>query len=370
MHYLYYWVVLIALCSCNGGKTARQEQAGTAVSENRREQVKYVNSLKWITPEKNRSFRFGEELRVEFENKDRFPIDSSAVYLNGRPVARLDAGTRTFTLPIPATRAGRQTLKIVAWHPDNRQGLLSTTIEVKPDKAPVRCSYRVVNTYPHDPRAYTQGLIFRDGYMYEGTGQCGESSIRKIDMKTGNILSVLTIDSQFFGEGITVFKDKIYQLTWRSRKGFVYDLKTFSPESSFSYNTEGWGITTVGDRLVMSDGSHKLYHVTPSSFHITKEVEVYDHNGPVEQLNELEYIDGLVWANVWLSDRIVAIDPETGVVKYDLDMTRLLSASERAKLDENDEVLNGIAWNPEKRTFYLTGKRWPKLFEVQVSLNP
>lgn len=370
MHYLYYLVVFVLLCSCNGGKKARQAKPETAVSESRREQVKYVNSLKWIAPGKNRSFRFGEELRVEFENKDRFPVDSSVVYFNGRPVARLGADARTFTFAIPSDRAGRQTLKIIAWHPENRQGILSVPIEVKPDRPPVRCSYRVVNTYPHDPRAYTQGLIYRDGYMYEGTGQCGESSIRKIDMKNGSILSVLNIDSQFFGEGITIFEDKIYQLTWRSRKGFVYDLKTFSAESSFSYNTEGWGITTVGDHLVMSDGSHKLYHVVPSSFHITKEVEVYDHDGPVKQLNELEYIDGLVWANVWLTDRIVAIDPETGVVKYELDMTGLLPAAEREKLDDQDEVLNGIAWNPEKRTFYLTGKHWPKLFEIEITPHP
>lgn len=239
-------------------------------------------------------------------------------------------------------------------------------MRIKPAEAPVKCSYEVVKALPHDSKAYTQGLVYQDGYMYEGTGQYGESTVRKIDIKGEKILSVLSIDGQYFGEGITIFKDKIYQITWRSRKGFVYDLKTFSLESSFEYNSEGWGITTAGDHLIMSDGSNKLYHIAPSTFNVIREMEVYDHNGAVEQLNELEYVDGLVWANVWLTDRIVAIDPETGVVKYELDMSGLLTAAERERLDDEDDVLNGIAWNPEKGTFYLTGKRWPKMFEVKI----
>ena len=202
--------------------------------------------------------------------------------------------------------------------------------------------------------------------MYEGTGQYGESSIRKTDMKDGKILSILNIDSQLFGEGITIYGDKIYQITWRSHKGFVYDLKTFSLESTFQYNSEGWGLTTAGDHLIMSDGSNKLYHIAPSGFTIIKEVEVYDHQGPVDQLNELEYADGLVWANIWLTERIIGIDPETGVVKAELDMSSLLKPVERMQLDDKDDVLNGIAYNPDRATFYVTGKRWPKMFEIKI----
>ena len=169
-----------------------------------------------------------------------------------------------------------------------------------------------------------------------------------------------------FGEGITIYKDKIYQITWRSRKGFIYDLNTFSLQSTFTYKTEGWGITTIGDKLIMSDGSNKLYHIVPSTFNVIKEVEVYDHRGAVSRLNELEYIDGLVWANVWMTDRIVAIDPETGAVVGEMNLENLLPARDKVRQDDTDDVLNGIAYNPEKKTFYLTGKKWPKMFEVEV----
>lgn len=367
MHYFIYLFCLVFLCSC-GGNRAKQPQKETAVDMPKRDEVKYVNSLKFITPAKDGVYSFGDELVVEFESKDRFALDSSVVYLDGKEVARLGKDERRAVLAVGEDKVGARTVKVIAWHPENKRGILTTTVRVKPAAAPVKCSYEVVKVYDHDPQAYTQGLIYHDGYMYEGTGQFGESSIRKIDMANGKILSVLNIDSQYFGEGITIFGDKIYQITWRSRIGFIYDLKTFSMESSFTYNSEGWGITTVDDYLIMSDGSHKLYHIAPSTFNIIKEVEVYDHNGMVPQLNELEYIDGLVWANVWLTDRIVAIDPESGAVKYELDLSDLLPAADRAKLDDDDDVLNGIAWNPEKKTFYVTGKRWQKLFEIKVTL--
>ncbi len=264
------------------------------------------------------------------------------------------------------TKSGYNVVKIRAYHPDHKIGISSVKIQVKPAQAPHKYNYEIVKVYPHDPHAYTQGLLYQNGILYEGTGQYGESGIRKTDMKNGKILSTLNIDSKLFGEGITIYQDKIYQLTWTSHQGFIYDLKSFSLESTFNYNTQGWGITSIGQQLIMSDGSHKLYHIVPTSFNVIKEVEVYDQNGPVKNLNELEYINGLVWANVWMQDRIVMIDPENGIIKGELDMSALLSAAERQKLDDSDDVLNGIAWNPETQTIYVTGKRWPKLFEIKV----
>lgn len=370
MSYLPYLICVILLYSCGGNNAAKsKETAETNLSVALKDEVKYVNSIKLTSPEKNKMYSFGEEMQIVFENKDRFPIDSSVIYIDGREIAKLGKDTTHYTLQIPDHKVGNTTIKVMAWHPENKRGVASVTIRVKPAEAPKPYSYDVVKVYPHDPKAYTQGLIYQNGYMYEGTGQYGESSIRKIDMKNGNILSVLSIDSQLFGEGITIYQDKIYQITWRSRKGFIYDLKTFTLESTFQYNSEGWGITTAGDHLIMSDGSNKLYHIAPSTFNIIKEVEVYDHNGEVTQLNELEYIDGLVWANVWLTDRIVVIDPETGVVKGELNMPNLLSVADKAQTDDKDDVLNGIAWNPEKQTFYVTGKRWPKMFEIKVRIQ-
>lgn len=366
--YFHYLIFAALLCSC-GGNTSKQKEntTTTEVAAHTKEEIKYVNSLKLISPEKNKLYSFGEDVTIGFSNKDRFPVDSAIIYMNGQQIAKIiDKGTSTFIYRLPEGRVGNTTFKVTAYHPGNKQGTASVTVRVKPDKAPEKYSYEIIQVYSHDPKAYTQGLVYQDGYMYEGTGQYGESSLRKTDISTGKNLSVLNIDNQLFGEGITIFKDKIYQITWRSQKGFIYDLKTFSLESTFEYYSEGWGITTLGDHLLMSDGSNKLYHIAPATFNVIKEVEVYDHNGEVTQLNELEYVDGLVWANVWLTDRIVAIDPETGIVKGELDMSRLLSPADKARIDDKDDVLNGIAWNPEKKHFYVTGKRWPKMFEIKL----
>lgn len=369
MPYFYYFICLMLLCSCGGNSAKNKASAETEVTTSAapgKDEVKYVNSIKLVSPEKNKLYTFGEEVAITFENKDRFPVDSSSVSVNGQEIARLGKGENHYKLRLPENKAGTTVIKVTSWHPDNKRGTASVNVRLKPAQAPEKYSYEIIRTFPHDRKAYTQGLQYWDGYLYEGTGQYGESSIRKIDTKKGNILSVLSIDNQYFGEGITIYKDKIYQITWRSRKGFIYDLKTFTLESTFTYNSEGWGITTAGDHLIMSDGSNKLYHITPSGFNIMKEVEVYDHQGEVSQLNELEYVDGLVWANVWLTDRIVAIDPETGVVKAELDMSGLLPKADRAALNDKDDVLNGIAWNQEKNTFYVTGKRWPRMFEIKM----
>lgn len=353
------------LASCGGSKQKnndKPEAAETALKD----EVKYVNSIKFLSPEKNKLYSYNDELNITFENKERFPVDSVQIFFNSEKINVPSKDTRSFTYRIPEGKTGGNTIKIIAYHPENKRGIATVTINVKPDKAPDKYAYEVIKVFPHDTKAYTQGLVYHDGFIYEGTGKEGESTLRKTNVATGEILSVLSIDNNLFGEGVTIYKDKIYQITWTSRKGFVYDLKTFTLESTFSYNSEGWGITTAGDKLIMSDGSNKLYHITPSNFNIIKQVEVYDNNGPVEQLNELEYVNGLVWANVWLTDRIVAIDPETGAVKAELDMSALLKPAERAKINDKDDVLNGIAYNPEKDTYYLTGKHWPKLFEVKI----
>ena len=225
----------------------------------------------------------------------------------------------------------------------------------------------LVKTYSHATDASTQGLVYIDGIMYEGTGIKGQSTLRKIDLENNKTLSMLGLDSQYFGEGITVYKDKIYQLTWTSQKAFVYDLASFTLLTTFDYSMEqGWGLTTMGDKLIMSDGSHNLYHLDPNLFSVVKTVEVFDNKGPVTNLNELEYINGYIWANEWLTDRIVIIDPQSGEVIEELLLPNLLTASERAKLDQNDDVLNGIAYNEKKGTIYVTGKHWPKLFEIKT----
>jgi glutamine cyclotransferase len=234
--------------------------------------------------------------------------------------------------------------------------------------------YRVVHTYPHDRGAYTQGLLFHDGFLYESTGQRGQSSLRKVDLATGRVLQIRALDSRYFGEGITLFQDRIIQLTWTSGIGFVYDKESFDLLREFtvphtelgglSYPSEGWGITHDGKRLIMSDGTEKLRFWDPETFEEIGTLDVHDENGPIIFLNELEYINGEIYANVWQTDRIARISPETGRVLSWIDLTGIISPFERGRATDN--VLNGIAYDADGKRLFVTGKRWPKLFEIEL----
>ncbi len=223
--------------------------------------------------------------------------------------------------------------------------------------------YEIVKTYPHDPNAFTQGLLIRDGFLYEGTGIKGRSSLRKVDIETGKVLEEHKLPGIYFGEGIATDGKRIVQLTWRSHKGFVYDIKTFKLLKEFNYPTEGWGITYDGRNFIMSDGSAMLYFLDPRSFKEIGRLEVHDRRGPVERLNELEYVKGEIFANVWGEERAARIDPATGRVTGWIDLGGLLSAADKKK---PADVLNGIAYDDETGKFYVTGKLWPKLFEIKI----
>ncbi len=359
-------ILSFSLFSCNGSKPQNSTAMQTVVETKKEERVNYINKVKFQSPEKNTVYHYKQKAEIRLSKSNDTAIDSIQLFVDNDRIATIGNAQLNYDFPIPAGKPGEKTVRLIAYHGNNGRSMDSRTIIVLPEQAPVKYKYEVIQTYPHDTKAYTQGLVYLNGYMYEGTGQYGQSGIRKTDMSNGKLLSTLSIDNKLFGEGITIYQDKIFQLTWTSYKGFVYDLNTFTLESTFTYNTQGWGLTTMDDYLIMSDGSNKLYHILPSSFSVIKSVEVYDHKGAVQNLNELEYIDGLVWANVWQTDRIVMIDPANGEVKGELDMSKLLTPSERSKLEKYDEVLNGIAWNPEKQSLFLTGKNWPKLFEIKV----
>jgi len=224
--------------------------------------------------------------------------------------------------------------------------------------------YRIVNVYPHDRKAFTQGLIFaEDGFLYEGTGLYGESSLRKVELETGKVFKIHHLPPQFFGEGITLWKDKLIQLTWREKTGFVYDKESFRLLREFSYATEGWGITHDGKRLIMSDGTATLYFLDPNTFEVIGQIEVKDKGMPIANLNELEYVKGEIYANVWLTDRIARISPDTGQVMAWIDLKGLLSEEDRA---QPIDVLNGIAYDAKRDRIFVTGKLWPKLFEIEL----
>ena len=229
--------------------------------------------------------------------------------------------------------------------------------------SPYQYTYRVINSFPHDPEAFTQGLVFDNGTLFEGTGFYGESTLRQVQLETGVVLRSLSLASQYFGEGITIYKDQVMQLTWRSNTGFLYDKDSFQLLQTFSYPTEGWGITHDGVRLIMSDGTSTLYFWDPVTFEEIGRIEVHDQDGPVTQLNELEYVRGEVFANVWHTDRIAIINPHTGRVTGWINLKGLLDSEEGAG---SAGVLNGIAYDAESNRLFVTGKRWPKLFEIRL----
>ncbi len=224
-------------------------------------------------------------------------------------------------------------------------------------------TYRIKNAYPHDSSAFTQGLVYSDGILYESTGLRGRSSLRRVALETGNVLQQTSLLPEYFGEGIAVFGDRIYQLTWTTGVGFVYDKKSLALLREFRYGIEGWGMTHDGKSLIVSDGSSTLYYWDPQTLREVKRLTVTDGGKPVTNLNELELVEGEIYANVWQRDRIARISPETGTVTGWIDLKGLLAAGDRSG---HEDVLNGIAYDPEKKRLFVTGKLWPKLYEIEI----
>jgi len=222
-------------------------------------------------------------------------------------------------------------------------------------------TYSVVNVYPHDTNAFTEGLVIDNGFLYESTGLYGNSTLRRVDLETGEVLQVLNLQPQYFGEGIAVIGDKIIQLTWQSHVGFVYNKTTFGLLGQFEYPTEGWGLTYDGSRLIMSDGTSTLYFLDPVTFQRIEQVTVHD-NGPVTELNELEYINGSIYANIWQEEKIAVINPKNGQVTAWIDLTGI----QDLKNQDPNNVLNGIAYDANGHRLFVTGKRWPHIFEINL----
>ena len=227
---------------------------------------------------------------------------------------------------------------------------------------PTEYSYKIINVYPHDENAFTEGLLIDDGFLYESTGLYGNSSLRRIDLETGEILKLHSLPTQYFGEGITIVGNKIVQLTWLSEKGFVYDKETFDLLQDFSYSTEGWGITYDGSKLIMSDGTSTLHFLDPDTFQETGEINVSFDNLTVEDLNELEYVQGRIYANIWHEEKIAIINPQTGEVEGWINMSGIQNMENR----DSEDVLNGIAYDPQSERLFVTGKRWPQLYEIEL----
>jgi glutaminyl-peptide cyclotransferase len=225
-------------------------------------------------------------------------------------------------------------------------------------------TYEVIKTYPHDPEAYTQGLVFHEEVLFESTGLNGRSSIRKVDLLTGKVLKKVDVAPQFFGEGLALFNGRAYQLTWQSQRGFIYDLTEFGLIDTFSYTGEGWGLTHDGRSLIMSDGTPRIRFLKPDNLAVERVINVTDGSIPISQINELEYIKGEIYANIYMTDRIARIDPQSGkVTAWIINLSGLLSPEDRQR---PVDVLNGIAYDAARDRLFVTGKLWPKLFEIKL----
>jgi glutamine cyclotransferase len=276
---------------------------------------------------------------------------------------RTAAPSATHT-PVPATEEPATPTVTASPSPTaNPSPVAAETIP--PAKGISDYSYQIVNVYPHDRGAFTQGLVYEDGVFYEGTGLRGESSLRRVRPETGEVLQLYSLPARYFGEGITIWGERIIQLTLNAGMGFVYDKNSFKLVGAFSYPTEGWGITHDETRLIMSDGTSVLYFWDPETYEEMGQIQVYDEFGPVIRLNELEYIRGRIYANVWQTDLVVIIDPQTGRVTGRIDLSGLLTPEDFA---QPVDVLNGIAYDAERDRYFVTGKKWPKLFEIELVL--
>ena len=226
-----------------------------------------------------------------------------------------------------------------------------------------RYSYEIVNTYPHDRAAFTQGLVFLDGKLIESTGLYGESSLREVELTTGKVLRQVPVSNQYFAEGLAILKGRAYQLTWQAQKGFVYEESTFRAEREFTYAGEGWGLATDGQSLILSDGTPQIRFLNPETFEVTRSIQAMYRGQALNRLNELEYIRGEIFANVWQSDFVVRIDPGNGAVIGIIDFSNLLPPADR---QPTTDVLNGIAYDRAGDRLFVTGKLWPKLFQVRL----
>ncbi|MDR2963932.1 MAG: glutaminyl-peptide cyclotransferase [Bacteroidales bacterium] len=313
-------------------------------------------SITLLSPAKR---ALNDTVRVE-AHQNSAQIDSLVITLDSFSQTLLGNSAHIYSVALPNVAMGVQTLRVKAFA-GNRSETKTFPITVVSNVEPPIATYSVVNVFPRDNDFYTQGMEFVGNILYESAGEYGHSRLRKTDFKTGKVLAQSAVNDQFFGEGLTILNGKIFQLTWREQTGFVYDLANLQQISSFAYSTEGWGLTNDGVHLIMSDGSEFLYFLNPQTFVIERKIAVYDNIGAIQRLNELEYVNGVIYANIYTTDFIVAIDAATGKVLARYNFKNLLAPQYRTA---TTDVLNGIAFNKERGTFFITGKNWSKLFEV------
>ena len=302
------------------------------------------------------------QLDLAITNDKAKTIDSIIYYVNDKKIGS-SKGLERLTYSLEKQKLGYQYLKALVYF-DGDSSEATSRIEIVSNITPKLLKYKIINTYPHDTKSFTEGLEFYKDTLYESTGQKGTSYLRKYDYKTGKIFKQVDLDNKYFGEGITFLNDKLFQLTWEEKTGFIYNANTLKLEKTFAYtkDIEGWGMTNDGKNLYQSDGTEKIWTTNPDNQQMVDYINVYSGKTKIKAINELEYINGKFYANVWQKDAIAVVNPSSGAVEGILDMSglrKLISVT-------SDDVLNGIAYNPKTKTIFVTGKNWDKMFEIIV----
>ncbi|MEH6536206.1 MAG: glutaminyl-peptide cyclotransferase [Psychroserpens sp.] len=313
-------------------------------------------NLSIATDAKNNVITIGETVKLSVHNPKGLEISSINYSFNGETIED--------SFKLDDQKLGIQTITATVKFGESSEDI-TTKITILSNVSPKVYGYKIVNEYPHDITSYTQGLEFHNGELYESTGQYGESKLRKVDYKTGEVLQNIALANQYFAEGLTIINDHIYQLTWQENIGFVYDVNTFEKTSSFAYgkSKEGWGICNDGKNIYKSDGTDQIWLLNPETLVEDSKLQVYTNKGKIVGLNELEYINGKIYANRYQKNGVAIINPKNGAIEGVIDFSPLIKL---VKQHDGLDVLNGIAYNPDTNTIFVTGKRWDKLFEVEV----
>lgn len=326
-----------------------------------------INSIYFATPGQGDNYNAGAEIHLKLNIPEEMTVTSVQYLIDHKLIAARKNGD-SVTIPTRDLPLGYRLLTAIVKHND-LSDTIQTNIVLKAAHAPASLKYQVVASFPHQTNAYTEGLSFVDGKLLESTGEKGASALKYVDLKSGKDLQQITLPSQYFGEGSVKVGNKIIMLTWQENQGFIFDAATFRQLGTFPYQNsrEGWGLTFDGKRLLRTDGTNRVWFMNAQTYQEEGYLEVYDQNGQVNNLNELEYIDGKIYANVYLTSKIVRIDPHTGAVEAELDLAALVPKNYFKTDDEiQNNVLNGIAYDKKSNRIFVTGKKWPKLYEIRL----
>ncbi|HON19557.1 MAG TPA: glutaminyl-peptide cyclotransferase [Salinivirgaceae bacterium] len=345
-------LLILLLASCSSHETTHKPQTEKNLSSEKPFTI--------LSPKTNSTFRLSDTIEIVI-NIGNENVDSIQFWLNQKYLESYREPRWKWIANKAVT--GQNLLRFIIFQ-NQTASYLSISLNFLAKNPPKEFTYKIVNVYPHDPKAYTQGLFYHNNFLYETTGEYRKSSLRQVDYMTGKILKIYNLPDEDFGEGMTIVNNKIYMLTWEQMKGYVFNLQDFSLLYEFPISSEGWGLTFDGTHLIRSDGSHRLYFMTPEHFTEVKILEVYDNNQKVLKINELEYINNLIYANIYGQDYIVMIDPNSGAVVGKINLSGILSSNDRQI--QRVDVLNGIAWDSVNQRLFVTGKWWPKMFEIKL----